>query len=363
MAEQLAQSVMLCGRGNMRRQLGFIFAATAWAGCALYSLPARADQGGVSFWLPGQFGSLAAAPQTPGWSFATIYYHTTVSAGGEVSAAREATIGRFNRTINIDLNASLKTHADLVFLSSNYVFAAPVLGAQLAIGLTGAGGHNDTSIRGTLTASVGPLSITRSGIISDERFGFADLYPMASLRWNAGVHNFMVYGTGDVPIGTYNSDRLSNFGIGHGAIDGGIGYTYLNPQTGHELSFVTGLTYNFENQSTDYQNGIDWHLDWGASQFLSKQLFVGAVGYFYQQLTADKGQPAILGDFKSRVIGVGPQIGYIFPVGDLQGFASVKGYWEFASENRPEGWNLWVTFAFSPQAPTTSAQPPLVRKF
>jgi hypothetical protein len=27
------------------------------------------------------------------------------------------------------------------------------------------------------------------------------------------------------------------------------------------------------------------------------------------------------------------------------------------------GWNLWVTFAFSPQAPTTSAQPPPVRKF
>ncbi len=348
----------------MRRQrLGFIFAATAWAGASLYCLPAGADEGGVSFWVPGQFGSLAAAPQVPGWSFATIYYHTPLRAGGQVAAERQAEIGKFNPTVNIDLNASLKARVDLVFLSSNYVFATPVLGGQLAIGLTGAGGYNDSSISGTLTAALGPLSVTRSGVISDERFGFADLYPMVSLRWNAGVHNFMIYGTGDIPVGTYNSNSLANFGLGHGAIDGGVGYTYFNPATGHEFSFVTGATYNFDNQSTDYQNGIDWHLDWGASQFLSKQLFVGAVGYFYQQLTPDKGQPLILGDFKSRVIGLGPQIGVLFPVGDLQGYANVKGYWEFASENRPEGWNVWVTVAFSPEAPKTSASPPLSRKF
>ena len=28
---------------------------------------ARADEGGVGFWLPGQLGTLAAVPQTPGW--------------------------------------------------------------------------------------------------------------------------------------------------------------------------------------------------------------------------------------------------------------------------------------------------------
>jgi hypothetical protein len=46
---------------------------------------------------------------------------------------------------------------------------------------------------------------------------------------------------------------------------GGGGYTYFNPQTGRELSAVTGLTYNFTNPSTDYRNGVDWHLDWGMS--------------------------------------------------------------------------------------------------
>jgi Putative MetA-pathway of phenol degradation len=64
---------------------------------------------------------------------------------------------------------------------------------------------------------------------------------------------------------------LSNLGIGHGAIDAGGGYTYFDQQTGHEFSAVLGFTYNLKNQSTQYQNGIDMHLDWGASQFLTEQ--------------------------------------------------------------------------------------------
>ena len=177
-----------------------------------------------------------------------------------------------------------------------------------------------------------------------------DLYPQASLRWNQGVHNYMVYAMGDIPTGTYDPSRLANFGIGHGAIDGGFGYTYFNPQTGWEFSAVTGLTYNFENTHTDYQNGINWHLDWGLSKFVSKQTHVGLVGYFYNQLTDDDGAPEFLGGFRSRVIGVGPQIGHIFPVGDMQGYLNLKGYYEFDAKNRPEGWNVWLTFAISPAA-------------
>ena len=55
---------------------------------------ALADESGVSFWVPGFFGSLAATPQQPGWSLANIYYHTSVSAGADVARAREFTLGR-----------------------------------------------------------------------------------------------------------------------------------------------------------------------------------------------------------------------------------------------------------------------------
>jgi hypothetical protein len=309
---------------------------------------AAADEGGVSFWLPGIYGSLAATPMQPGLSFASVYYHTSVSASGNVAAAREVTIGGLNPTVNVNLNANLDANVDLVLLNPTYVFSTPVFGGQLAIGLMGIVGHNKTSIDGTLTAMVGPIVATRSGSIDSSLIGFGDLYPQASLRWNMGVHNFMTYVTGDIPVGAYNPSRLANLGIGHGAIDGGVGYTYLNPATGHEISAVTGLTYNFKNNDTNYQNGVDWHLDWGASQFLSKQFFVGAVGYFYNQITADSGQAAFLGSNESRVIGVGPQIGFLFPVGNMQGYLNVKGYGEFDAASRPSGWNAWLTFAISP---------------
>jgi len=313
--------------------------------------PARADEGGISFWLPGQFGSLAAAPAVPGWQFGTIYYHTSVGADGNVAASRQVTIGHLNPTVNVNLNASLHASADLEFLNANYVFATPVLGGQFAFGVTGAFGRSSATIDGTLTTVVGGVTTTRQGSIGDSRWGVADLYPLASLRWNQGVNNFMVYLTGDVPVGTYDSTNLANVGIGHGAVDGGVGYTYFDPKTGHEFSVVTGLTYNLENTATNYRNGIDWHVDWGLSQFLSKQFFVGAVGYFYDQITADSGAPAILGDNRSRVAAVGPQIGYLFPVAGMQGYLGVKSYFEFAAENRPQGWNTWLTFAISPAAP------------
>ena len=67
------------------------FAAAAFFGT--FVVPptvAVADEGGVNFWLPGTFGSLAAVPQQqPGWAVTTVYYHTSVSAGGDVALARE----------------------------------------------------------------------------------------------------------------------------------------------------------------------------------------------------------------------------------------------------------------------------------
>src|SRR5262245_25566373 len=100
------------------------------------------------------------------------------------------------------------------------------------------------------------------------------------------------------------------------------------------------------------------HLDWGASQFLSKQLLIGLVGYGYQQISCDGGSGDRVGCFESRVFGVGPQIGYIFPIGtEHQGYFNLKGYKEFGADHRPEGWNVWATFVLSPAAPTPTPPP------
>lgn len=338
-------------------------ASAAVAAIVLASPTAWADEGGVSFWLPGTFGSLAAVPQQPGWSQAVTYYHTSVSAGGDVARAREITIGNIPANVTANLNASLNANVNLGLFTTTYVFESPVLGGQASVALTSIYGSNATSVSGTVT---GTVALPGGGVIpfgprSDNLFssveGFGDLYPQFALRWNAGVHNYMTYITGDIPVGTYSSTRLANIGIGHGAVDAGGGYTYFNPQTGHEFSAVAGLTYNLKNQTTQYQNGVDFHLDLAASQFLSKQTFVGVVGYVYKQLGCDSGSGDRVGCFRSQVAAIGPQLGYIFPVGTMQGFLNLKAYKEFAAENRPEGWNAWVTFAIS-QNPPPAAVPP-----
>jgi hypothetical protein len=313
---------------------------------------AMADEGGVSFWIPGFFGSLAAAPQQPGFSLAAIDYYTSVKAGGDVGLARDLTIKGFSTNLRANINANLDSRADLGILIPSYTFEKRFLGAQATVMLVTLVGNVDTTLQGQISGTLGPFGFSKSGSITDNTTAIGDLIPLFSLRWNEGVSNFMTYVTGDLPVGQYDKTSLANTGIGHYAFDGGAGYTYFNPQTGHELSAVAGLTYNYANPYTNYQNGIDFHLDVGMSQFLSKQWMVGLVGYVYNQLTGDSGGGDHVGPFESRVVGVGPQIGYIFPLGQFQGYLNLKGYGEFDAHDRPSGYNAWLTLSISPSAPT-----------
>jgi hypothetical protein len=323
-----------------------------------HSTGARADEGGVGSWLPGTFGSLAATPLQPGWALGLIYYHADSTGGGDVAAERALHFP--NRTVNLtaSLDANLRAMLDVGIFAPSYVFKTPVFGGQFAINVLALYGNVQARIDANVTGALGPIGFATERSIFDERTVWGDVFIQPTWRINQGVHNYMVYGFTNLPIGAYDATRLANLGLGHWFVDAGSGYTYFNPQTGWEFSAVTGFTYNFINPATEYQNGIDWHLDWGASHFISKQVHVGLVGYAYQQLTGDSGAGATFGDFKSRVLAVGPQIGFLFPVGDLQGYLNLKGYKEFASEHRPEGWNAWVTFAISPAAePPPAAKP------
>jgi hypothetical protein len=344
-----------------RLHFRFLLAAALLALAALIatSKMSRADENGVSFWIPGFFGSLAAAPQQPGWSMTSIYYHTDVSASGNAALSREISVGQFNPTLNVNVNANVHAVADLGFIAPSYVFATPFFGGQASATLLAGYGRNDTTLNGTIGGTLAGLPLPNRMVdLQQTTWGVADLIPQFAVRWNAGVNNYMTYITGDVPVGLYHSQNLANIGLGHGAIDGGVGYTYFDPKTGHEFSVVTGLTGNFENTSTNYTSGVDWHLDWGASQFLSKQVLIGLVGYAYDQITPDRGCAPVLCPFESRVFGLGPQFGYIFPAGSYQGYINVKAYREFDNNARPDGWNAWLTVSFSPAAATP---PPAAR--
>lgn len=303
---------------------------------ASLSSQAKADEGGVSFWLPGQFGSLIAIPGEPGWSATALFYHSSVNSASGKSFPQGGVI-----------RAGIGGDADVMGFGPGYTFDTTILGGRPSLSVLGLVGHSKASVDASF---VGPGGNQITGRRTDTLSSYGDLYPLATLKWNSGVNNFMVYSMGDIPVGDYDPKRLANLGIGHGAIDGGLGYTYFDPHSGHEFSIAGGLTYNFENEDTNYQNGIDSHIDWAASQFLSEQVHVGVVGYYYQQLTGDSGSGVSAGDFKTRVLGIGPQIGYFVPAGDMEAYVNLKGFYEFDAENRPDGWNVWLTLALSPKA-------------
>jgi hypothetical protein len=289
---------------------------------------ARADQDGVPFWFSGSYASLAAVPANPGWSLIAEPYYYSGSAG------QSKTFQNGNTLV-----AGVKVEEPLLLLQPGYATDSKILGGQPYLGLGWGFGNSYTSVDVTLSPSV------LDGGRSDSLAAGTDLFPVASLAWTQGNDNWMIYLTGDIPTGAYQANRLSNLGIGHGAIDAGGGYTYLNNTTGLEFSGVAGITYNLENTHTNYKNGVDSHLDWALSQFLSASWELGVVGYVYYQLSGDSGSGDRVGAFKSRIASVGPEAGYVFKFNGQAAYFNLRGYWEFWAQNRVEGYALFATLS------------------
>ncbi len=287
-----------------------------------------ADEGGVSFWLPGQYGSFAAIPPEQGFSMPLVTYYYSGDAPGDqlIEKGRNLLFGVDARYLG-------------QFIIPTYSPDTEIWGGQIAFSLATIIARNDV----TADVALGPFSSN----LSDSVTGFGDLYPTAQLFWNRGVHSWMAYVTGAIPVGSYDPNRLTNIGIGHGAIDVGGAYTYFDPQTGWEASATLGLTYNFENSDTDYTNGEALHLDWAVSKFVSDKLQVGAVGFAYKQISDDKGAPPILDGFRSETYGIGPQIAYSGEIDGRPFYASLRAFKEFETKNRTEGFAAFLTLSIS----------------
>ena len=198
---------------------------------ALQPSSAKADAGGLELLAPGIFGSLAAVPGVPGWAYATIYIHL------QSKRRSRRRISFFRGGGRGAVTVGLKEHADALVQGITYTSAMPVLGDHAAF--TRAKRTRRCRRRGRRDAD---RAARQCGLGRRERQpdDVGRCVYQGTLKWNQGVHNEMVYVTGNIPSGTYDSGRLANLSLGFAAVDAGAGYTYLDPKAGNEFSVVGG---------------------------------------------------------------------------------------------------------------------------
>lgn len=165
------------------------------------------------------------------------------------------------------------------------------------------------------------------------------------IGWHSGKNNWAMVLTAFAPTGNYDPSRFVQTGLNRPALDIKAAYTFLDQETGLEISGALGTTLNARNTATNYQSGIELHFEWAVNQHLPFGLAAGVGGYYYQQLTNDYGQGDALGPFKGRVTAVGPLLSYTFKAGALEPTLSGRWFHEFDVVDRTRGDTIYATLS------------------
>ncbi len=248
---------------------------------------ARAAEGGTSLYIPGSGGDIIAAfSPEPGLQVSNAVFVQT----GSVDAAVLQGL--------VDLGLDVDIVLDI--MGAAYTFETPVLGGTYTVGVAVPFGGVDLSATAT-----GPLggSISASG----DTFALADIaFVPFQLNWSFEKFHVKVAQAVFAPTGDYDLSSRINLGRNYWAFDTAMAFTWFDPAMGSEISVIPGILFNTRNKATDYKTGTELHVDFTANQFLSPTFAVGLRGYYYKQLTGDSGSGAVLGDFKSESLGLGP---------------------------------------------------------
>lgn len=312
------------------------------------ALPARASEGGVSLWVPGQSvpnGGILP-PQGVYFDSTTWFYNATFARGGSTVLGG-----------NVVANVRANIVAD--FVTGLWVTPVEILGGDLAVAVVVPFGEPAVRagvlIDGPIVNRVlgRPLALGAR----DATFNAGDPIVSASLGWHSGNWHWKLSAAVSIPAGAYEPGQLSNVALNRVIGDFAAGASYLDPASGIELSAVAGFTVNGENPSTRYVTGDEFHLDASISKYLTKQVSVGAIVSHYQQITGDSGPGARLGPFKGRVTAVGGTLGMTVPVGQIPVSARFKVLRDVEVENRFQGTTGFFEVSFPLWVATPKAAP------
>ncbi|GJE55204.1 MULTISPECIES: SphA family protein [Methylobacterium] len=330
----------------------FACAVLAVAGVS-FSGGAKAAEGAQGAYVLGNRGPLAGVTPPPGFYFENETYFYQGNLGGNRSFQSGGVVAA---NVKLDISAT--------FMTPVWVTPVEILGGTLGFSVTIPFGTPNVSA-GAIFSSPRIDRIV-SGRERDAIFNVGDIYLASFVGWHSGNLHWSTTVLGVVPSGSYETGQLSNISLNRPALDLSAALTYLDPVLGYELSVVPGVTFNWINPATQYLTGTEFHLEWSASKFLSKEFSIGAVGYFYDQLTGDSGRGDRIGPFKGRVTAVGGQIGYTFKLGEIPVSTNVRVLREFDVTNRFEGTATYLTITaplWVAPAKAVVADAPVVAKF
>nr|WP_248311748.1 transporter [Bosea sp. ASV33] len=344
----------LCGNQAERcamRSLAVVLAgAASCIGALVASTTLHATEGGASLYVPGLRGPGAGIVPPPGFYFENDFY----SYSGRLSARTQTQIGGAVLT-------NVKVQARVNFATPTWVTPIEIFGGNLAFAVSLPFGDPKVSA-GALIAA--PRLGRAFGFKQrDSAFLFGDPVVSSFVGWHAGNFHWQVGGSVNIPSGTYREGQLSNLSFNRWIGDIYAAATWLDPKIGLDISGAVGFEINGKNNDTDYKSGNAVHADLAVSQYLTKELSVGALLSHYQQISGDSGAGASLGSYKGRTTAIGGTIGYNFAVGGTPVSARLKVLREINVENRPAGTIALVTLAFPiGQVPPPAAPVPAVVK-
>ncbi|WP_137133263.1 transporter [Rhizobium sp. FKY42] len=176
---------------------------------------------------------------------------------------------------------------------------------------------------------------------NDKSFALADMTATVGVAWHVDRNNTFLIGLDiAMPTGGYDKADFANVGLNHWSFQPAIGYHYLDPQ-GLEVGATARLIFNTENTSTDYKTGTEFVLDYAVGWNFDKWR-LGAVGYYLQQLTDDKGPRVAADGHRGKGFAIGPSITYKFNPG-----LEISASWQhdLVAENKSQGDTVWFNFA------------------
>ena len=304
-----------------------IILAAALMGALAFT--AQAEEGGSGHYMPGSISDFVDGvppKETFVVRYNLLYYNGSVSANPPLPIAALKTLGADATIWAHGLTLLWRPPIDLgerwsYALSTTVPFMWADVSAKVVAGTTTV--RRSSSVNGLGDIVLMPLMLNYN------------INSNLNVETRLGIY---------APTGDYEVGRLANTGKNFWTFEPTLGLRYFGVKNGREASVFVGADFNTENEDTDYQSGMQFHVDGTLAQHFP--LFgglagLGVNGFWYDQLTGDSGSGATFGNFEARTTGVGPVLSYVTKVKKVDVIAEVKWLHEVDTTLRLQGDIVW----------------------